>query len=60
MLLEDLGELEYVGGDLSLRDTPVESLGKLAYVGGNLSLPMRLKDRIDLTSVIVKGNEYSL
>ena len=55
VLLEDLGELEYVGGDLSLRDTPVESLGKLAYVGGNLSLPMRLKDRIDLTSVIVKG-----
>lgn len=53
--LEDLGELEFVGGDLSLRDTNVESLGKLAYVGGNLSLPMRLKDRLDLAPIIVKG-----
>ena len=53
--LEELGDLEYVGGDLSLRDTRIETLGKLTYVGGNLSLPMRLKDKIDLSSISIGG-----
>jgi hypothetical protein len=36
--LEDLGELEYVGGYLDLSRTKIQSLGKLKYVGGNLEL----------------------
>ncbi len=54
--LSDLGELQFVGGDLSLRDTQISDLGKLQYVGGNLSLPMRLKGKIDLSSVSVDGS----
>ena len=53
--LEDLGDLEYVGGDLSLRDTCINDLGKLSYVGGNLYLPMRLKDKLDLSGISVSG-----
>jgi len=36
--LKDLGELEYVGGDLILKQTPIIDLGALKYVGGNLNL----------------------
>jgi hypothetical protein len=36
--LESLGVLEYVGGDLVLKKSPVTNLGKLRYVGGNLNL----------------------
>lgn len=53
--LNDLGCLEYVGGDLSLRDTKINDLGKLCHVGGNLYLPMRLKGKLDLSSITIGG-----
>jgi hypothetical protein len=36
--LVSLGDLEYVGGFLDLRDTKIETLGNLEYVGGPLDL----------------------
>lgn len=36
--LKSLQELEYVGGDLSIKNSNIENLGKLKYVGGNLNL----------------------
>lgn len=51
----DLGALKEVGGKFSLRDTAIENLGRLTYVGGDLFLPKRLKDKIDLSKVTVKG-----
>lgn len=53
--IKDLGNLTEVGGKLSLRDTQIETLGNLEYVGGDLFLPKRLKNKIDLTNVTVKG-----
>ena len=53
--LSDLGALKYVGGKLSLRDTPIDNLGGLEFVGGDLFLPKRLKDKVDLSRIHVKG-----
>lgn len=53
--IHDLGELKEVGGHLNLRDTPIVNLNNLMQVGGDLNLPKRLKDKIDLTKIIVKG-----
>lgn len=36
--LKSLQELEYVGGDLSIKNSSIENLGKLKHVGGNLNL----------------------
>jgi len=53
--LNNLGALKEVGGNLSLRDTPIKDLGALQYVGGYLYLPKRLKDKLNLNHIIVKG-----
>ena len=37
-VFNDLGNLEIVGGNFSLKDIRIESLGKLRRVGGNLNL----------------------
>jgi hypothetical protein len=36
--LQSLERLEYVGGDLVLKQSPITDLGMLRYVGGNLNL----------------------
>lgn len=36
--LISLGDIEYIGGDLNIKQSPIESLGKLKFVGGNLNL----------------------
>jgi hypothetical protein len=36
--LKDLGELNYVGGNLTIKSSPIKSLSKLEYVGGTLNL----------------------
>lgn len=53
--IKDLGNVIEVGGTLKLMDTEIESLGVLNYVGGNLNLPLRMKGKIDLSSITVKG-----
>ena len=36
--LKSLENLEYVGCDLNIKQSPIKNLGKLKYVGGNLNL----------------------
>ncbi|MGA7836511.1 MAG: hypothetical protein WB996_00970, partial [Ignavibacteriaceae bacterium] len=51
----DLDALKKVGGKLVLKDTAINNLGLLTYVGGDLYLPKRLKDKLDLSEIIVHG-----
>lgn len=54
--IDNLGVIESVGGDLYLRDTDIEDLGCLKYIGGRLTLPYRVKNKIDLSTITIKGS----
>ncbi len=56
--INDLGNLIEVGGTLKLMDTEIKSLGILNYVGGNLNLPLKMKGKIDLSRITVKGKVF--
>jgi hypothetical protein len=45
-LIESLGNLTSVGGDLYLYGSPIKSLGNLTSVGGNLNLRKTLISKI--------------
>ncbi|HAF31059.1 MAG TPA: hypothetical protein DCG75_18640 [Bacteroidales bacterium] len=51
--ISNLGNLKEVNGNLSLRNLNIKTLGNLSFVRGNLLLPRNLKDKVDLSKIVV-------
>jgi len=50
--LKSLQNLEFVGGDLSIKNSPITSLGNLKYVGGNLNLRQTFVEDLGIVEFI--------
>jgi hypothetical protein len=53
--IRSLGGLKTVGGNLNLRNVPIEDFGSLESAGGNVLLHKRLEGKLDLSRIRIAG-----